>query len=114
MKTVLALACLLGLVGLSAKAQVTQSNSNTVPAATLTPEESATAARLNESLLTLNVKSAFLLSLAEEHLKRAEQAAGSNQAEKARWEQELVTELHGKNVLIEKQLAELKAEQTKF
>ena len=92
---------------------MSQSNSN-VASAVLTPEASATTARLNESLIGLNAKSALLLSLAAEHLKRSEQAVGLNQPEKARWEQELVTELHSKNSLVLKQLSELKLEQTKF
>src|SRR5262245_9711424 len=108
MKTVLTLLGLVACSGVAANAQDAQSNSNAVAPAVLTPQETATVARFNETLLELKTKSALLLSLAEEHLKKSEQAASLNQPEKARWEQELATDLHGRNSLISKQLSDLK------
>ena len=76
--------------------------------------DSATNSALNELVLELKIKSSLLLSLADEHVKKAGQSLRLNEAEKARWEQELVADLQTKNTLIAQQLSDLKAQQTKI
>ena len=112
MRRVLTLLSIMGATSLASNGQVT--NSGAVGLTDLTPQESATVARLNESLIELKTRSTLLLSLAEEHLRKSSQALNQNQPDKARWEQELATELHDKNAVVAKQMSELKLAQTKF
>jgi len=97
--------------GWTVPGQVATSNSVASPA-TATPETGATA-RWNETLIELRTRSALFQSLSEEHLKKAEQALGLSQGEKARWEQELATDLQARNAQVTKQLTDLKLQLSK-
>jgi hypothetical protein len=63
-----------------------------------------------EIIAELKAKSALLLALSEEHLRRAEQDQVLNQPEKSRWERELAAELQAKNASLAKQMADLRAQ----
>ena len=113
MKRILILIGMVASAGVAANAQVARTNPYGVAPAVVSPQDSALPTRLDENLIELRTKSALLLSLADEHLKKSEQANSLNQPEKARWEQELATDLQHKNSLVSNELSGLVLDHTK-
>jgi hypothetical protein len=101
--------CAVGIV----PAQITEPASSSSGAASLSIAENTNILMSSEIVLELKIKSALLLSLSEEHLKRSEQDQVLNQPEKSRWERELAAELQVKNASIAKQLADLRAQHSR-
>jgi hypothetical protein len=58
----------------------------------------------NAVVLALNAQSLLLRDMAQEHLKRAADLTQNNQAEKAKWESDLVNELKEKIVRVQKNI----------
>ena len=81
--------------------------------ATASPDEETYVALL-KSQLELNTQLKLLNSLAQEHRKRAEEAATAGQALKVLWETELAKELSEKNQALLKQLSEASKQRQAF
>jgi hypothetical protein len=113
MKRLLTLLWMVSSAGLAAHGQAVQPYAKSVAPPVLTPQDSTPATRFSENLIELQTKSALLLALAEEHLKKSEQALSVDQPEKARWEQELANDLQGRNSIVSNRLSELKLALTK-
>lgn len=71
-------------------------------------------AALLKSELDLSTQFRLLSNLAQEHRKRAEAAAATNQAQRALWENELAQELSETNQALVKQLAEASRQRLAF
>jgi hypothetical protein len=81
--------------------------------ATANADEEAYVALL-KGQVALSSQFKLLISLASEHRKRAEEAAGASQGPKAVWENELAKELHDQSDAVLKQLSEATKQRQAF